>query len=117
VGGVNADVAAPPEPVIRAFGASGPPSRLTGGQETTWRVGDTVLKPVGGIEAELEWQASIMTRIVDGGVRVAPPLRSRTGALVVDGWSASPWLEGRWKVAIRAGGPKSSTPANDFTLH
>lgn len=105
--GDTAEVDGPPESVVRAFGAQGEPTRLPGGRDTAWRIGDVVLKPVDMELPELEWQSSVLTELVGGDVRVAPPLRSRCGALIVDGWTGWPWLEGRhapqWSDVIAAG--------------
>src|SRR6478752_9968351 len=38
-------VTGPPQSVLFAFGLRGTPVRLVGGQGTSWRVGDVVLKP------------------------------------------------------------------------
>jgi uncharacterized protein (TIGR02569 family) len=97
----------PPESVLRAFGAQGEPARLTGGRVTAWRVGEVVLKPLDMSVPELEWQARVLSEIAGDDVRVAPPLRSRCGALVVDGWTGWPYLDGRhaprWTEVIDAG--------------
>jgi uncharacterized protein (TIGR02569 family) len=101
-------VDAPPASVVRAFGAQGEPTRLLGGRDTAWRVGDVVFKPLDMAVPELEWQASVLSELVGGDVRVAPPLRSRCGALIVNGWTGWPWLVGRhapqWFDVIAAGG-------------
>jgi uncharacterized protein (TIGR02569 family) len=100
-------VDAPPDHVVSAFGVCGEPVPLAGGRGTAWRVSNVVLKPLDMSVQELEWQASVLAEIAGGDVRVAPPLRSRHGRLVVDGWTAWPLLEGRhapdWPEVIDAG--------------
>jgi uncharacterized protein (TIGR02569 family) len=93
----------PPDPAtVACFGLRGRPQPLAGGQRTTWRVGDAVLKPIDTAPAVLEWQWQLLSGL-DGrpDFRVAPPRRASTGELVVDGWTA--WrfepggpVPGRW---------------------
>jgi uncharacterized protein (TIGR02569 family) len=99
----------PPLDVLAAFGASGDAVALSGGRRTVWRVGGVVLKPLDCDPETLAWQESLLNR-VDGHpeFRVAPPLRSRPGELVVDGWTA--WrfeagrpAAGRWLDIIATG--------------
>lgn len=67
---------------------------LPGGQGTAWQAGEIVLKPLDMSTQELEWQAGVLPGVGNFGVRVAAPLRARTGALVVDGWTGwPPWDE------------------------
>jgi uncharacterized protein (TIGR02569 family) len=68
---------------------------LGGGQETAWRSGDVVLKPLDMAEAELAWQAEVLGALDCDGFRVARPLQAADGSLVVDGWCAWEALEGR----------------------
>ena len=86
--------AAPPPEALAAFGAGGEPVRLAGGQGTTWRVGDLVLKPVGDpvahawvCDAQATWPARAT-------VRVPEPVRSAAGAWQHAGWGAHRWLDG-----------------------
>lgn len=85
----------PSPAVLAAFSADGSPTRLGGGQETAWRSGDVVLKPLDMAETELAWQADALAALVCDGFRVARPLRARDGSLVVEGWSAWEAVEGR----------------------
>jgi uncharacterized protein (TIGR02569 family) len=84
-------VNAPPDGVVRAFGgdaASCVP--LAGGQGHAWRAGGVVLKP--RLHGEpLEWLAALPD--VDG-LRIARPVASVAGDLLVDGWYALLWLAG-----------------------
>lgn len=75
--------------VLRAFGAGGPARPLPGGQGTSWIAGDVVLKPEEAVAHE--WLAGVMP---DGGFRLAVPVRASDGGWIVDGWSATRWVEG-----------------------
>jgi hypothetical protein len=68
---------------------------LTGGRGTAWRVGDLILKPLDVLPDELTWLQQFASRPpATADIRMSFPLRSRTGELVVDGWTAFPVLEG-----------------------
>src|SRR6478752_1795305 len=93
----------PSEAVLRAFGA-GTAERLTGGQGRSWRADDAVLK-YGLGQAEVEWLHSLPPTT---SVRTARPVRAADGRLIVDGWSALPYLAGghlagRWHDIAQAG--------------
>jgi uncharacterized protein (TIGR02569 family) len=89
-------MAIPPPKAIEAFvGGPAVRRRLPGGQGTAWLVGNIVLKPLDMPPGHLEWQARVLGGLDDDGFRVAVPLRSAAGQLIVDGWTAWPWLEGR----------------------
>lgn len=76
----------PSRAVLSAFGLSGEPVLLAGGQGGTFAVGDAVLKP--STDAVLdEWTARVTTDLTPDGFRVARPLAAGT-AHVVDGWTA-----------------------------
>jgi uncharacterized protein (TIGR02569 family) len=99
----------PPTYVLRAFGATGKPAPLAGGSGTTWRAGGVVLKRLDMSAEALAWQAAVL-REVDGAadVRVAPPVRSGDGRLVVGGWTAWRYepgtsAHGRWSEVVDAG--------------
>jgi uncharacterized protein (TIGR02569 family) len=84
----------PSDAVLAAFGLSGKPVLLPGGQGETWRVGDVVLKPVGFV-AEAEWRAEVLAGLPDGlGFRVPRPVRAVDGSWVAEGWEASELLVG-----------------------
>jgi uncharacterized protein (TIGR02569 family) len=98
---------APSPAVPAAFGARGPAEPLAGGRGIAWRAGDVVLKPLDMPMQALWWQAEVLGGIVCDGFRVAAPLRSARGELVVDGWTAWPFLDGthapRWREIVEAG--------------
>ncbi|MBU2664883.1 aminoglycoside phosphotransferase family protein [Actinoplanes bogorensis] len=93
----------PPVAVLQAFGATGPVRPLAGGQGTSWRAGDLVLKPEpGGPPLD----------VVEDGFRLARPHPAGDGAWTVDGWSATRWVPGAepdpaaastWRTVIEAG--------------
>jgi uncharacterized protein (TIGR02569 family) len=98
----------PSRSVVAAFGGSGEPERLRGGQGTSWRAGGIVLKPIDGPLEALAWQADELAAVPLDGLRLATPVRAGDGRLVVGGWTARRWLEGdhehgRWLDVIVAG--------------
>jgi uncharacterized protein (TIGR02569 family) len=101
------DAAAPPERVLRAFGARGRPVRLPGGQGSSWRAGDRVLKPDAD-PVEVAWLGEALAPVVEDGFRVARPVAAPDGSWVVDGWSATPWVpghqgpQGHWRQLLAA---------------
>jgi len=88
-------MAVPSPVVLTEFEVQVEPSPLPGGQGKAWRAGDVVLKPLDMSAVALEWQADVLASLCCDGFRVAAPLRSRAGALSVEGWIALPWLPGR----------------------
>jgi uncharacterized protein (TIGR02569 family) len=96
-----------PASVLAAFGVTGPARRLAGGEGRCVRVGPAVLKPTtDGPEAS--WCAELLARLREDGFRLARPLRAGDGRWVVDGWSASRFVEGepvtgRWTDLFAAG--------------
>ncbi|MGV9378840.1 TIGR02569 family protein [Nonomuraea sp. NPDC003707] len=102
-------VTQPPPGVLAAFGLTAPVRPLAGGRGRTFRAGDAVVKPVDGAE-EAEWSARVFAGLSPtAGFRVPRPLRSRDGGYVVEGWTASEFLDGRegpagkWEALIAAG--------------
>lgn len=92
-----ATIAGPPQHVVDRFGASGTPESLAGGEGTSWRAGDVVLKPLQASASveEVEFHARLFDSVEPDGFRVPRQLRARDGAVVVDGWTAAEYLEGR----------------------
>jgi hypothetical protein len=90
----------PPATVLERFGASGTtPAPLPGGRGTAWRAGDVVLEPLDLSPAALRWQEEVLSSVVPDGFRVAAPLGSRGGELIVGGWTAWPALDGAYPFA------------------
>lgn len=101
--------AAPPEAVLHAFGVTQRLHPLTGGRGTSWRAGRTVLKPLDMPRSALVWQERALRLVLAStAFRVAAPLRSGDGRLVVSGWTAWPYLaggheDGRWPEIVLVG--------------
>jgi uncharacterized protein (TIGR02569 family) len=87
---------APPDGVLRAFGAAGlRPFPLGGGRGRSWRVGDLVLKKADLGMAELAWQARLLPQAARDGFRLMSWVAAADGSLCMDGWCASRYLPGR----------------------
>ena len=86
-------VAAPPPEVLRAFGASAAPELLPGGQGTTYRAGELVLKPA-TTAAEAQWVAEVFSSLTGLGFRVPRPVRASSGEWLAGGWCAWERIEG-----------------------
>jgi uncharacterized protein (TIGR02569 family) len=85
----------PPPEVLRAFGAAGVPALLAGGEDRTYRVGDTVLKHIDrNRENETVWLSDLFSGIIADGFRIAQPLLSADGTWLVGNWCASHFIEG-----------------------
>ncbi|HEY1427367.1 MAG TPA: phosphotransferase [Caulobacteraceae bacterium] len=84
---------APAASVLAAFGVSGRPRRLAGGQGEAFRVGDVVLKRAPDPE-ETAWSAGVLASVSSLAFRVPRHFQTHTGAWVVDGWSAQTLLQG-----------------------
>lgn len=82
------------EQAIKAFSLNGHPTPLQGGQNTSVRVGEAVLKPVEDAE-HFEWLLSILDNIQPTGYRIARPIRNVCGELVSHGWIATRFEPGR----------------------
>jgi len=89
-----------------AFGASGEPKPLSGGEGRAWRVGDLVLKPCSDPD-EWTWLATVLPTIPQDGFRLALPIPAHDGSWVADGWCAQPLVPGqhaeRWADVIATG--------------
>ncbi len=95
--------------VLAAFGVAGSvPVSLDGGQGTSWRAGDLVLKPATADPGERAWQVRVFSQVSQDGFRLARPRPAADGSLCVDGWSATEFVSGshslhRWPDIIAAG--------------
>src|SRR5690625_6018091 len=84
----------PPDSVVRAFGADpGQLVRLPGGQGTSWRAGDLVLKP--GDAPVQRWLSSTLRELEPAGLRLAVPVAAAGGAWSVAGWTATSFVHGQ----------------------
>ena len=98
----------PPRHVLEAFGARTEPVRIPGGRGRAWRVGHLVLKPADLTPDELAWLAEVLPTVDAPDIRLSFPQRAVGGELVVDGWTAWPYLAGehragQWLDIIDAG--------------
>ena len=82
----------PPASDLRAFGATGSPRPLPGGQGTSWVAGELVLKP--GAGPVHEWLAEALHNVASAGFRLATPVRTLQGTWSWEGWAATRWVEG-----------------------
>jgi uncharacterized protein (TIGR02569 family) len=86
-------MAAVPPRVLAAYGIGGTPQGLAGGQGTSVVVDGLVLKPDADVE-ETSWLAEVCKHAEPQGFRLAAPVPAIDGRLVVEGWSATPYVEG-----------------------
>lgn len=80
--------------VVKAFRLSGELVPLEGGQHTSVRIGQAVLKPVEDAR-HVEWLLTRMDELNPEGYRVAKPVRSKSGTFVHQGWACSHYEEGQ----------------------
>jgi uncharacterized protein (TIGR02569 family) len=91
---IAADQDAVPEGVLASFGVAGiVPVRLPGGQGTTWRAGQVVLKPADSVRAG-RWLADVYDALAGREFRVPRPVRALDGDWVAEGWTACLWVDG-----------------------
>lgn len=88
------EVMSVPPSVLEAFGTSAPARRLQGGEGTTYRSGDVVLKPAARAD-EARWVAYVYSTVEPQGFVVPRPVASRDGGWVCEGWTAWQYLEGK----------------------
>jgi uncharacterized protein (TIGR02569 family) len=83
-----------PAGVLAAFGVGEVvPVRLPGGQGTTWRAGQVVLKPADSLQAG-RWFADVYDALDGPGFRVPRPVRAASGDWVAKGWTGWQWISG-----------------------
>ncbi|MEP6759064.1 MAG: TIGR02569 family protein [Actinomycetota bacterium] len=96
----------PPSAVLEAFGATGDPVALGGGEGRSWCADEVVLKPCDD-EVEWRWLGEVLPHVAQDGFRLALPMRSGDGRWVVEGWCAQPLVAGahaeRWVEVIEVG--------------
>lgn len=68
-----------------SFNLDGELTPLAGGQNTSVKINNAVLKPVDD-EPHYEWLLNIIDEIVPGGYRLSKPIKSTSGTYVSRGW-------------------------------
>lgn len=91
----------PPQSVLFAFGLRGTPVRLVGGQGTSWRVGDVVLKPLVDRVFQ-EWLGTEVADIPQRGFWLPAARRAVDGNWVVEGWAAHSAMVGSTTAGVGA---------------
>lgn len=84
----------PSEEILNSFNLSGDIVPLRGGQNTSVRVSNAVLKPVDDIQ-HCEWLLNIIYKINPQGYRVSKPIRSKYGTFVSKGWACTHYEMGQ----------------------
>lgn len=84
----------PSKDVLNAFGIKENPIQLTGGQGTSFRAGNIVLKPVEN-EEETNCLANLTSKIIERGFRIARPIKTKDGEWTYQGWKANKFIKGR----------------------
>jgi uncharacterized protein (TIGR02569 family) len=74
--------------ILNSFNLSGDIVPLSGGQNTSVRVNNAVLKPVDDIQHS-EWLLNIIYNIKPQGYRLAKPIRSKYGTFVSKRWACT----------------------------
>lgn len=91
--------APPPAGVKADFRAAGAISKLPGGRGTAWKAGDVTLKPLDVLPQELLWLDEVArVHAGDSRLRLSLPIRSQSGELVVECWTAFPYLAGEHRI-------------------
>ncbi len=83
----------PPQSVLFAFGLRGPAVRLKGGQGTSWRVDDAILKPQVDPGFQ-QWLGTEVAAIDQRGFRLPAVRQAVDGSWVVEGWAAQSAMPG-----------------------
>lgn len=84
----------PSKQVLNAFSVDEKPIQLFGGQHTSYRAGNLVLKPVENPE-ETNCLADLTSKILEKGFRIARPVKSKDDKWVFEGWKANKFVKGR----------------------
>lgn len=97
----------PSKVVLEKFGIIEEAVLLSGGQGTTFKAGNFILKPTDSEEYVI-WAANIFKNIKQNGFRVAKYAKSSNSRYVEDGWICQEYLEGehdhdktRWEEIVK----------------
>lgn len=82
------------EEILNLFNLSGDIVPLSGGQNTSVKVSNAVLKPIDDIHHS-EWILNIIYNINPQGYRVSKPIRSKYGTFVSRGWACTQFEVGK----------------------
>lgn len=82
-----------PKDVLEAFNLKGNVEPLSGGQNTSVKINDFVLKPVDN-DSYCEWVLSIISKINPQGYRISKPIKSKTGTFIYEGWCCTKYEPG-----------------------
>ncbi|MFY0758648.1 hypothetical protein AB1K32_07180 [Metabacillus dongyingensis] len=82
------------EEVVHSFNLKGEIVPLIGGQNTSVRVNNAVLKPVDDV-LHYEWLLNILDNINPQGYRLSKPIRSIKGTFVSEGWICTKFERGQ----------------------
>lgn len=80
--------------ILYAFNLKGEIRHISGGQNTSVRVGEAVLKPAGDNEQFCEWSLNILDKINPHGYRVSKPIKSNNGKFIYRGWCCTRYEPG-----------------------
>jgi hypothetical protein len=80
--------------ILKAFNLSGTAASLGGGQNTSLRVEDAVLKPASDDEPFMEWGLTVLNDINPHGYRLSKPIASKYGTFIYKGWSCTRYEPG-----------------------
>ena len=81
--------------ILHAFNLNGEINLLNGGQNTSFRVKDAVLKPVGENVQFCEWALNILNKINPREYRLSKPIISNSGTFVYKGWCCTRYEPGK----------------------
>ena len=84
----------PNKNILKAFGVSGKPIRLAGGQGTCYRVDNLVLKPTNNI-IESSWIADVCNNLRSDKFRVPKPIMAKNSSWVFNNWTANKFVVGK----------------------
>ncbi|MEK3886861.1 hypothetical protein [Bacillus sp. FSL K6-3431] len=82
------------EDILKSFNVNGEIIPLKGGQNTSVRVNNAVLKPVEGV-LHSEQLFTIIDSINPQGYRLSKPIKSNKGTFVTEGWGCATFERGR----------------------